>query len=108
MTSISVKKSSECMVTLQCSSNYYPCSAHLGHVPASLHFNENLQRKTKKTKGGKSYITGLSKQAGSRRSSGGCYEVYRRLLCFATLIIFKQVKNDNSTKLLCFSLFSPP
>ena len=51
---------------------------------------------------------GLSKQAGGRRSSGGCYEVYRRLLCFGTLIIFKQVKNVNSTKPLCFSLFSPP
>ena len=50
--------------------------------------------------------TGLSKQAGGRRSSGGCYEVYRRLLCFGTLIIFKQVKNVISTKLLCFSLFS--
>ena len=44
------------MVTLQCSSNYYPRPAHLGHVLASLHFNENLQRKTKKTKGGKSFI----------------------------------------------------
>ena len=51
--------------------------------------------------------TGLSKQAGGRWSSGGCYEVYRRLLCFGTLIIFKQVKNVNSTTLLCFSLFSP-
>ena len=27
-------------------------------------------------------ISGLSKQAGGRRSSGGCYEVYRRLLLF--------------------------
>ena len=44
------------MVTLQCSPNYYPRSARLGHVLASLHFNENLRRKTKKTKGGKSYI----------------------------------------------------
>ena len=51
-------------------------------------------------------ITGISKQAGGRRSSGGCYEVYRRLICFGTLIIFKQIKNVNSTKLLCFSLFS--
>ena len=51
------------------------------------------------------YVPGLSKQADGRRSSGGCYEVYCRLLCFGTLVIFKQVNVKTS---LLFPLFLHP